>query len=345
MSLTHTEIADLVALTQEQLVQRGAFVDMQTDLQDHTLVRELWKGRNKKVFESGFPWRFDIQYDHNYSAKFVGLYETDAAAFGDTMIYGEVQPRHVNAHYIYDLREPSLNRGPRAIVDYVKTKYTAMYVSVFEKLEEALWGKPDDSTDTKTPYGVAYWIVKNSSEGFNGENPSGFSSGRASIDSTSYTRWANWGGAYTEISKEDLVRMMRTMARETKFRSPVSHAVPSLGSMRNGIYMNSDTIGLLEEELEKQNMNLGNDLASKDGRALFKGTPLTYAPYLNSDTDNPIYFIDWSKMRLGTLAGWENEITPPYMPPNMHLVRRVDMDATMQMICVDLRRQGVLYQA
>jgi hypothetical protein len=29
----------------------------------------------------------------------------------------------------------------------------------------------------------------------------------------------------------------------------------------------------------------------------------------------------------------------------MHLVRRVDLDATLQMVCTDLRKQGVLYKS
>lgn len=343
MGLVHTEIADLVALTQEQLVKRGAFVDLQTDLQDHVLVRELWKGRNKKVFQGGFPWRFDLQIDKSDAAEWVGLYESDSAAFGDTMIHGTVQPRHINTKYIYDLREPDLQRGPEKIVDYVKTKYTAMYVDLFDKLEQTFWGKPADSTDEKTAYGIGYWILKNVTEGFNGENPVGFAAGRANINSTTYTRWSNYGGAYTEVSRADLVRKMQTMARKIRFRSPVSHPEPVLGGMKNGIYANSATVGLVTEFLESQNMNIGYDLGGRNGT--FNSTPLTYAPYLDSDTDNPLYFIDWKYIQLGVLAGWENNITKPYMVQGMHNVRRVDMDATMQMICTNLRRQGVLHQA
>ncbi|GAG19481.1 unnamed protein product, partial [marine sediment metagenome] len=157
------------------------------------------------------------------------------------------------------------------------------------------------------------------------------------------TRWANWSGDYEAVSKESLVRMMRKAHRNIQFRSPVSHAQPKLGGTKNGIYTNDTVVGLLEEILESQNMNLGNDIASKDGRTLFKGTPVTYAPYLDGDAEGPVYMLDWTWLAIGILAGWENQLTKPYMVPSKHLVRRVDLDCTMQMVCTNLRRQAVLY--
>jgi len=114
-----------------------------------------------------------------------------------------------------------------------------------------------------------------------------------------------------------------------------------MGKMGNGIYTNDTVVGLLEEEVEKQNMSLGNDVASKDGKVLFKSTPIVYAPYLDLDTDNPIYTIDWKHLAIGVLEGWENNLSAPYMVPDYHLVSRVDLDATLQMACDDVRRHGV----
>jgi hypothetical protein len=340
MGLAHSQIADLVLLTQNKLIERGAFVDMQTDLMDHVAVREMWKNRKKK-FAGGENWEFEIQIDHNHSARAVGLYEQDGSSLHDTMIKGEVPPRHVNAHYIYDLREKDFQRGGTMIVNYIMTKYVAMMVSLFELLEEFLWSKPTDSTDLKTPYGIAYWVVKNATEGFNGGNPSGFTSGRAGISSGTYSRFKNYTAQYTAVTKTDLIRKMRRAHRKSKFRSPVSHAQPNL-IMGNGIYVGDTVIGLVEEALEDQNMNLGNDVASKDGKSVFKGTPLTYAPYLDNDSTDPVYMLDWKWMAVGVMAGWENNLTEPYMVPGKHLVRRVDIDASLNTVCTDPRRQVVI---
>jgi hypothetical protein len=304
----------------------------------------MWKGK-KKQFEGGEDWEFEVQTDHNHSAKTVGLFETDGSAMTDTMVKGSVPARHVNAHYIYDLREKDFQRGGTKIVDLVKTRYVGMMVSFYELLEELLWGKPDDSSDVKTPFGIAYWITRNATEGFTGANPVGFTAGKAGISQGTYARWANWSAQYTDISKTDLIRKMRKASRETKFRSPVSHSQPTMSNMRNGIYAPSDEIGLLEEAVEDQNMSLGNDIASKDGRVMFKGTPLTYAPYLDDDSGNPIYMIDWKWFAVGCMAGWESNLTAPYRVPNKHNVRRVDLDASLNTICTNLRRQAVFYTA
>lgn len=342
MSLAFSDIDDAVLETQEQFIKKGAFVDMQTDLTDHVAVREMWEGK-KKVFEGGADWRFDIQMDHNHSARAVGLFETDGSSLNDTMVKGNVPVRHVNAHYEYDLREPDFQRGGTAIVDLVKSRYVAMMVSFYEYLEDILWSKPADSSDERTPYGLAYWVTKTTSTtgGFNGSNPTGFSSGRAGISTSTYSRWANYAVKYTNISKEDLIRKMREAARKTQFRSPISHAVPNLGGMKNGIYTNNDVIGLLEEALETQNMNLGNDIASKDGRTMFKGTPITYAPKLDDDSTDPVYMLDWKHLAIGVMAGWENNLTKPYQVPGKHLVRRVDLDVSLNMISDNLRKLAV----
>jgi len=343
MGLPFSQIDDAVLLTQEKLVKRGAFTDMQTDLQDHVAVRELWKNRKKK-FSGGETWDFQVQMDHNHSAGAVGLYQTDGTAMTDNMVTGQVDARHVNAHYIYELREPAFQKGGTKIVDLVKTRYTAMMVSFYEVMEAFLWGKPATSTDTETPFGIDYWVTKyeNATTGFDGRNPDGFTAGKAGISFGSYPRWANYVDRYAQVTKADLVRKMRLASRQTKFRSPVQHATPTMGGERNGIYMNVSTIGLFEEEVEKQNMSLGNDIASKDNRVMFKSTPLTWVPYLDSSTDDPVFLLDWKVLAVGIMGGWENNLTKPYMVPNKHNVRRVDLDASFNMICTDLRKQAVL---
>ncbi len=340
MGIPINRIDDAVLLTQNGLIERGAFVDMQTDTTDHVAVREMWK-KKKKKFNGGINWDVTYQMDHNHSAKPVGLFEKDGSIIHDSMKTGSVGQRHINAHYIYDLHEPAFQRGGLAIVDLIKTRYTGMQVSFFELLEDILWSKPEDSTDEKTPYGLAYWVVKNAAVGFHGGNPAGFSAGRAGIDSTVYPRYQNYTGQYTNISKQDIIKKMKTAARKTNFRSPVSHAVPTVGGMQNGIYMNEETVALMEDLLDTQNMNLGNDVASSLDKTLFKGRHMTYVPYLDNDSTDPIYMLDWKHLAIGVLAGWENNLSKPYQLGDAHLVRRVDLDVTLNMVCTDPRRQVV----
>ena len=341
MSLQINQIDDAVQLTLNNFVQKGSFVDMQTDITQHVAAREMWKNRKSK-FEGGIEWEFQVQMDHNHSAKAVGLFEQDTGALKDTMTNGTVPQRHINAHFEYDQREPAFQRGGTMIVDLIKTRTQAMHVSFYDFLEERLWTKPTDSSDTRNIYGIPYWIVKNATVGLTGANPTGFTAGAGNIDSTAYTRWKNFSGAYVTVDEDDLLDKMRRAHRETMFESPMSHATPTF-SAKNGIYVNSDTYGALEKLFDTRNMNLGSDLGGK--AVQFKGTPITYAPYLDNDTSDPVYMIDWKYMLVGCLAGWENNMTAPYMVPGKHTVRRVDLDASLNTLCVDRRRQTVLYKA
>jgi hypothetical protein len=126
----------------------------------------------------------------------------------------------------------------------------------------------------------------------------------------------------------------------------LSHREPKLGGMKNGIYTTSSVIGYMEEILEANNMNLGNDLASKDGRTLFKSSPIMWAPYLDSDTQNPVYMIDWEWFAIGVQPGWENKLGAPYPLRGIaHNVHRVDYDVTLNTVCTNLRRQAVIATA
>jgi hypothetical protein len=341
MALQYSDIDDAVVSTRNLLIKQGAFVDLQSDLTDHTAVRELWKNK-RKAFEGGYNWTFTAQMDHNHSFKAVGMYETDSSVMVDTLVEGSVSPRHVNAHYEYDQKHPAFQGGATKIVDFVQAKQAEMTVSFWEGLEAACWTDPG-ATDTKAIHGIPHWIVKGTAgqEGFYGVNPTGYTSGCAGISSTTYPRWANYFADYTVIDEADLLRKLIKGHYAVQFRSPLNHAEPDLGKMGNGIYVNLSTIVLLEEYLKSQNMNNGTDLAFYQGRATFKGTPIVYAPYLDNDSSDPIYLIDWKWLAMGVLSGWAENQTAPYMVPGKHTVRRVDLDATMEVVCTNRRRQAV----
>ncbi len=345
-ALQYADIDDAVIATMENLVKKGAFLDLQTDLTDHVAVREMWQEKQKK-FDGGNDWQFQVQVDHNHSARAVGMYQTDGSELLDTLVEGQVQPRHVNAHYIYDQHDKAFQRGGKAIVDLVFSRYVAMMVSFYELMETFLWGSPA-AADKLSPHGITFWVQKGSDGddgSFGGLDPSGYEAlGRGGILTSAQPRWANWFADYDQVAIEDLIRKMRRGVRKTNFRSPVSHSQPELGAMRNGIYVGDTVIGLMEELLRDQNMSLGNDLAAKDGMTLFKGTPITYAPKLDDESGDPVYMLDWKWLSVGVLAGWEKNLTAPYMVPGKHLVKRVDLDVTLELICTNLRRQAVFAQ-
>lgn len=357
---TPEQIADLVASTQELIVSKGALTNLMTDLTQYIGLEQLYR-KHQKVFGGGMDWRFDIITDHNHSARHAQLYGADTDNHVDATRKGVVGPRFTDANYVYDVREEVLNRGSAVqIYDFIKTKVAQMKMSAYELIEQDIWGAPSAADDKLTPYGLKFWITRQSDTdkaaeghengGFDGKDPKLATSAsvetpiavaRAGISSSSVPRWTNWAARYEGITKGDLVMKMRYAALKTDFRSPISMSEPTVGSGR-GIYTNSDVLMELESILEAQNMNLGNDIASKDGKCTFKSRAITHAPYLDDDTGDPIYFLDWSSLAIGMLAGWGEHMSKPIMVPNKHNVYRVFMDGGWNMVCTNLRKQAVI---
>ena len=357
-------IDDFVKATMELMIKKGTFTNLLSDLNDYVAVRELM-GKHKKLYE-GEEWTFNVAVAANNTgngtAKFTKLFDTDTSARVDALLKGKVVPKFVTASYSYDLREKALNSGSAVQrIDFIKEQMTLMYQSFYDLMERTFWGKRAHKADDVTPDGIAYWVTRQSNAdaashangGFDGKDPSMATSAtvstatteaRAGISSASYARWANWAAQYAAVSKDDLVKKMRLATRRTNFKSPLNVSEPKLGSGR-GIYTTTDVVVAMEEILEAQNMNLGNDLASKDGKTLFKGNPVYNVPMLDSDAEAPVYMLDWSTLGMGVLSGWDKRVSAPKEDADRHNVRNVFLDASMAFVCTNLRNQAVISKA
>ena len=110
--------------------------------------------------------------------------------------------------------------------------------------------------------------------------------------------------------------------------------------------MNYDVLGTLEEVLEDQNQNLGNDIASKDGRTLFRGVPCVHVPYLDSAagqaSQDPVYGIHWGTFKVAILKGeWLHELEPIRSPRSPRMIE-THFYSSHNLICQDRRRQFIL---
>lgn len=362
---------DVVKATAELLIQQGKFTNLLSDLTDYALLKRLMP-KHKKVFSGGLDWTFMVAVAANNvgngTAKFTGLFEDDTFNRPDVLLQGKVSPRFLTASYIYDKREPVLNSGEAskskllAIVEFVKLQMELMYQSAYDKLETTFSGVgPTYADDKKTPHGIAFYIQKQSNDdaashatgGFDGKDPmlpaSPSSSTptacpRCGISITSNARWANWAAQYEDISKADLVKKMRIAAHRINFQSPLNLTDPTLSTGRS-VITNLRVLQGLEEILEAQNMNLYNDVASKDGKTLFKGTPVDYVPILDGDAQDPIYMIDWRSLCFGTVAGWDKKVSAPKEDNAAHNTMKGFLDFACEMVCTNLRNQAVIAKA
>ena len=337
-TLTATQLNDLVMTTLRDL-GKPKFTEIATDLQRHTAVQQLLK-KNRVVLESGIGVQWDVMVNHTGSAANVGLGASDTINIVDTMVQAQADWRNTTANYAIIGQEISMNEQPARIVNLVQERRIACMIAIAEIMESNFWGPPVASTDLVTPWGVNMWVVKNGTEGFNGGAPSGYTT--IGLNPTTYPRWTNWTAPYTAVTKDDLIRKWRKAATFTDFKPPVD-GIPTFNTGdQYGYYTNYGVIGPLEEALESQNENLGSDIASQDGKPIFRRSPVNWVPKLEADTTNPVYGINWGVFKTYILSGWWLRETNVPVYPGQHTVSAHFMDSTYQWISKNRRCNFVL---
>ena len=339
------DIADLIKTTQRDL-GRMKWTDISYSLQEYVALPMLLQ-REKVSFQSGYGIQWNVAVATSGAAKDTELYATDSVNVSDVMQTANIPWRHVTTNYAIERREVAMNRAPAEIVDLVRIRRNDAMIDLAKHMEERFWTKPASSSDNQRMYGVPYWItytdnsLTNANGGFDGGNPAGFSAGAGNLDSASYSSWKNWVAKYTAITSTDLIRKWRRAATFTNFKAPVPS--PSYNTGNNyGYYTNYNVIGPLEEALEAQNDNLGNDIASKDGRLMFRQVPVTWVPYLEANTANPVYGINWGVLKPAFLAGEYMREEGPNPASSQHTVFVTHVDTTLNLMCTNRRMNFVL---
>lgn len=338
-ALNESQITDLTVTTLKQL-GRGKFEQIAQTVQEHHAFSKIFK-EEKVQEDDGYALQWDLMPTFSKNFRSTGLYAKDNINVQDNNITGTVPWRHQTTGWLIERREVLENAGPSRIVDLIKQRRIDCMIGIAEGYEQLWWGKPADSTDNVTLFGVLYWFVYNATEGFNGGNATGFTGGPAGVDCTTQPNWKHWTANYANVSKQDLIKKMRRAYRKTQWRSPVDIPDFRRGSGQDyGYYMNENTLLALEDLGEAQNENIGRDLATFDGTMTFKRHSLNYVPYLDAlSTSNPIYGINWSYFFPVFLRGDYMRESKPIWLPDRHNTQVVYMDNTMNTKCVDRRRQ------
>jgi len=343
-TLTIDEIADDVIASQREL-GRGRLTEIATDIQDHVAFNQLMRQSRIQTSTTGRGWQWQVMVQQSGAARHVGLFEVDSVNVGDVLKQANVPPRFANSNYAIDLREQLMNAGPAEIVDIVKTRRMDAMISFAELLDADFWESPSASSDDKKPWGTPYWFPYDSAVGFNGGDNAAFANGPADIDSDTYSRWKYYSGQYTNVTKPDLIRKMRKAATFVGFRTPMgANIIPSYNTGDNfGYYTNYNVIGVMEELLESQNDNLGRDIASMDGRIMFRGNPVVWVPRLEGRAGDPVYGLNWGVMKLGVIPGWfMREFPLVRKEETQHTVMQGHIDTHCNFLCRNRRKNFML---
>lgn len=333
------DIADLILITLKDL-GRLKFTLLAANLQEYVALPNLLR-KERVGFGSGFGVQFNVMKKDSGAAENTGLFAADNVNVGDVFAQATVPWRHTNTKFAFDRREISMNRSPARIVDLAKGRRVDGMVSLAKKMETNFWNDPP--SDGETPFGVPYWMPRNTSQGFNGGNPTNFSAGAGglAVADVPNSAWDSYSDQYVSITTTDLLRKWRRAATKTGFMAPVKVPDYNTGN-RYGYYCNYDVLGELEELAVAQNDQLGRDLASTDGRTMFRQNPITYVPHLDSDapqaSEDPVYGINWGVFKIVFLRGeWLRE-TGPQQHGLQHNTLQVFIDLSYNFVCYDRRR-------
>ncbi|MCJ7497039.1 MAG: phage major capsid protein [candidate division Zixibacteria bacterium] len=341
MPLTDADIADYITTTLHDL-GRGRFHQIAQELSEYFVLPRLLRKGNVKEQASGIGIKETLMTGTGGSSRWVGLNEEDSYNWSDILTQLTVVWCRLTDNMQWERRILLENRGEARVNDVIKPQRVAMWLRIAAALEEGYFAAPD-ATDTKKPWGLKYWCTKNATTGFNGGLPSGFST-KGGVNITTYPSFKNYTFQYTNVTKADLIKKMRTAHRATNWRSPykTSEMISEWGARRQ-IFMNEATISAFEDVGEAQNENLGRDVASMDDQIAFKKHPLIYIPYLDADTTNPIYMNDIETIKPIVLKGDYLRETDARLSPKQHNTFISDVDLSINFVCTNPRANVVAY--
>jgi hypothetical protein len=300
---------------------------------------------NKVVEWGGDYIKFDVQTRNTGLARNTGVYATDVTGSEDVLQQGQVPWTKQTANYSYDVDEPGFQGDDReTIVRILKLKEHVCMNDIAELDEENLWSAPTGTSDNR-PMGIPFWIQKDATTtvggAFNGGNPSGFTSGAANINSTTYPRWKNWTFGYTNVTSDDLISKIKKSLWSTNFKAPHPHPELGWGKTDFCIYTTYRVQEPMERLAESRNDNLGKDLAKYLNAVTVGGVPVKAVHYLEAnDTSDPVYGVNFAKFRPFVKKGMPRR-NEPKQSPTQHTVWTVHIDNWMNYICYNRRMQWV----
>lgn len=313
------------------------WTDISTEYQ-HYACSKFFEQRETQE-SGGSEIDFKIKTKNTGNAVNTGMYAQDVTRVEDVMITAKVPWTMQTTSFSYDIYEEMFQSSLETILKTLVIRDHDAMTSLADLMEDNLWKAPVDSEDNR-PYGLPYWIVKNTSipdGGFTGGNPNGHSS-VAGVDSTRHPRWKNWAFQYANPTVDDLVRKVKKAIAFTNFMPPVPHPTLGFGKTNFEIFTTYRVTEPLERLAETRNENLGSDVARYMNQVTIAGVPMRWIPYLEkSDLSDPLYGINWGAFRPFVKTGCNKRRNPPKPAPNQHTVRNVFIDHWMNYVCYNRR--------
>lgn len=338
-ALQYASMSDLIATGLRDLGEPN-YTELTTDIQRfHVMHDQLM--REKRIINSGYGIQWDIVVSDQGTARAVGAAAQDEVSIKDVAIQGTADWRKTTVSYAFEDAEIAMNRGKRQIVDLLKLRRDTAIISLVQLFESMFWGPPVALADNVTMHGINTWLVKNATAGFTGTVPSGYTT-IGNVNPTTYPRWCNYAGPYTDVTQADLIRAVRLMLEKTDWQPPITGLPLTQTGDDWGLYTTLSVRQSAEEIATSSNDNLGSELAKYDGQVTIRRRPLNWIPILDRDSTNPFYSICWGDAKFYVFSDYFMKQTKIVNYPGQHTISAVFMDSIVQFVMKNRRRSGVL---
>jgi hypothetical protein len=348
MALYHHQIDDFVELTLNRF-KKNEWVDISLPLQEYKFAGRVFEAK-KKAERGGARLEWKLRTKNQGTAKHSGLFSVDDTNRRNVMTNAKQEWSKQTVNYIYDIDEESFQSAPETIIREMQLLEQGLYNDFFELMETAMWTAPSSSSlDPMPPAGIPFWLQKNATLGFSGGNPTGWSNGAGSVDSTAFDRWKNYSGTYKQVSRDDLIEKVVNACDFTYFKAPKSYAEIGGGKPDYEFVTVHSVLATMRRLLQSGNDNLGADVAKWAGNVLIKGNPVDWCPALTDtsseayDSQAPFYGINWKKFDYYFKTGRNMIKHPPKPAANQHTVRERHMDNWGNFVCYDRRQGGFVF--
>lgn len=333
--------------------ERGSWVDISLDLNDYPTIGRMIPQSGE---DGGTSLKWNVQVSNTGTFRLTELFDTDDTAVKKLDVQAEVPWSLQTANMKFDYREDIFQGSPSLtqIVNQVDMRRHAMWNDFYEGMELLVWQKPATSTTDPRPIqGIPTFVVKSSTAafGFNGTNPSGFSSGYAGISSSTYSNWANGTATYTTLDESDFLAKLREATVKCRFIAPHTFSQLDKPDDRWVLATTYPMISAMEDLAKAQNDNIGRDLGKYVGMTLFRGTPFMRVPALDEsssdayDSSDPVYGLNLSTIKLFFRTGINKKMSPLIQSPGQHACRESHLDNSCQLKCINRRRNFVISRA
>lgn len=354
MSVTIDDIADMLTATIANQ-PRGKFTDISSEYNQFIVMPFLFtKAGGLVMKKGGVNIEETLMIEHGGRSRWVGELDEDTYLFLDHLKKLQVKFVLLTDNMIFTRGEMLANRGKERINNVIKPRRHALFLRVAHTMEDAFFAVPDAS-DELTPWGLKYWLVKNTTAGFNGGLPAGFST-VGNINLTQAPTFKNYTAQYVAVTKPDLITKMKRAHRKVQWKMPhkMSGIDGDTSNNKRFYLVNEDVLELLEDIGEGQNENLGKDVSSVtggrgmgikmdgEGDVLFKKRPIVWAQQLDDDTSDPVYGVDLNTFHAIGRQGENMRLDSFKQVPGQHRVVAAHLDHQMQFINTNRRANFVI---